>query len=140
LSLNLLLESRKKEEALTTEIIVQGTGDYVYKNGSLLITEAVFDSTEKPNANLIFLPLEYGAKKLSIRVWKSGDSIRPFGMKGRQKVSDILIQKKVPMPEKSNITVLECEGEILWVMGLRASEFTRVCESEHKTLKLLITT
>jgi tRNA(Ile)-lysidine synthase len=61
-------------------------------------------------------------------------------MKGRQKVSDILIQKKVPMPEKSNITVLECEGEILWVMGLRASEFTRVCESGHKTLKLLITT
>jgi hypothetical protein len=55
-------------------------------------------------------------------------------------VSDILIQKKVPMPEKSNITVLECEGEILWVMGLRASEFTRVCESGHKTLKLLITT
>ena len=61
-------------------------------------------------------------------------------MKGRQKVSDILIQKKVPMPEKSNITVLECEGEILGVMGLRASEFTRVYESEHKTLKLLITT
>ena len=136
----LVIESIKKEEALTTEIIVQGTGDYVYKNGSLLITEAVFDSTEKPNANLIFLPLEYGAKKLSIRAWKSGDSIRPFGMKGRQKVSDILIQKKVPMPEKSNITVLECEGEILWVMGLRASEFTRVCESGHKTLKLLITT
>ena len=125
---------------MPNEILAQGTGIYAYKNGSLSITEAVFDSTEKPNANLIFLPLEYGAKKLSIRAWKSGDFIRPFGMKGRQKVSDILTQKKVPMPEKSKVTVLECDGEILWVMGLRASEFTRVYENEHKTLKLLITT
>lgn len=138
--ISLVIESIEKEEELTTEIIVQGTGIYAYKNGSLCITESVFDSTEKPNVNLIFLPLKYGAKKLSIRAWESGDSIRPFGMKGRQKVSDILIQKKVPMPEKSNVTVLECEGEILWVLGLRASEFTRVVESDQKTLKLLITT
>ena len=138
--ISLVIESVEKEEELTTEIIVQGTGIYAYKNGSLCITESVFDSTEKPNVNLIYLPLEYGSKKLSIRVWESGDSIRPFGMKGRQKVSDILIQKKVPMPEKSNVTVLECEGEILWVLGLRASEFTRVFESKNKELKLLITT
>lgn len=138
--ISLVIESIEKEEELTTEIIAQGTGVYAYKNGSLCITESVFDSTEKPNVNLIFLPLKYGSKKLSIRAWESGDSIRPFGMKGRQKVSDILIQKKVPMPEKSNVTVLECEGEILWVLGLRASEFTRVVESDQKTLKLLITT
>lgn len=38
---------------------------------------------------------------LTLRRWREGDWFIPFGMAGRKKVSDFLIDAKVSMPEKS---------------------------------------
>jgi len=61
-----------------------------------------------------------------LRKWAHGDRIHPFGMKGVKKVSDLLIDNKVPMHEKDNIWVLESDGEIIWVVGIRSSERFKV--------------
>ena len=135
---SLVIESLENTDNSSGEIIIEGVGIYSYKNGSISITKSEFDSTENSNQNLIFLPLNFLSKRLLVRPWKPGDSLRPFGMKGRQKVSDVLTQKKVSMPDKGKVNVLECEGEILWLLGFRASEFTRVSKSDPNCLKLLI--
>lgn len=59
---------------------------------------------------------------LLLRHWQPGDKLAPLGMKGHKKVSDILIDKKIPLPHKKDIMVLISGSEIVWVAGIAASE------------------
>jgi len=44
---------------------------------------------------------------LKIREWKDGDRFSPIGMKGSMKLSDYLINRKVPLTEKPDYKILE---------------------------------
>jgi tRNA(Ile)-lysidine synthase len=59
---------------------------------------------------------------LVLRPWQAGDVLLPFGLKGRKKVSDLLIDAKVSLAEKPNVMVLESDGEIAWVLGHRLDQ------------------
>lgn len=63
--------------------------------------------------------LEY---PLTWRPWRAGDKFKPLGMNGLKKVSDFLIDLKIPADEKAKITVLESSGKIVWVVGKRISQ------------------
>ncbi|MFT5617330.1 MAG: tRNA(Ile)-lysidine synthase, partial [Arenicella sp.] len=66
---------------------------------------------------------------LTLRPWKQGDSFQPLGMKGRKKVSDFLIDSKIPLHQKEEFWVLESAGEIAWLIGLRVSEKFKITQS-----------
>lgn len=90
---------------------------------------------EKYDANSLYIDLEKVYWPLKIRKWKMGDKMRPFGMKGRKKISDILIDQKVPIAEKSRIFVLEDgEGEILWLIGKKLSDKARLYPNTQRFL------
>lgn len=59
--------------------------------------------------------------KFILRHWKKGDRLEPFGMKGSKKVSDIFNDSKLSIIDKNNIWILERNGVILWIVGIRAS-------------------
>jgi tRNA(Ile)-lysidine synthase len=59
---------------------------------------------------------------LTLRKWKEGDHFQPLGMKGRKKISDLLISEKVELSQKRKVLVLESNGEIVWVLGFRISD------------------
>jgi len=56
---------------------------------------------------------------LTLRPWQAGDRFVPFGMDGFKKVSDFLIDQKIPLNEKENIYVLVSGNDIVWVVGIR---------------------
>ncbi|MCL2328680.1 MAG: tRNA lysidine(34) synthetase TilS [Bacteroidetes bacterium] len=56
---------------------------------------------------------------LTLRPWKAGDRIRLQGIKGSKKVSDVLIDAKVPRHYKNKVWVMESADEIVWVIGYR---------------------
>jgi tRNA(Ile)-lysidine synthase len=66
---------------------------------------------------------------LKLRKWKSGDRIKPLGMKGNKKVSDILIDQKISMLEKNNIYVLLSNNDIIWIIGIIISEKYKIDKS-----------
>ncbi len=59
---------------------------------------------------------------LRIRRWRPGDRFKPLGMDGFKKISDFLIDEKVPLPQKDAIYVLEAANGICWVVGHRIDQ------------------
>jgi tRNA(Ile)-lysidine synthase len=59
---------------------------------------------------------------LKLRPWQPGDVFLPFGLKGRKKVSDLLVDAKVSLADKPKVMVLESDGEIAWVLGHRLDQ------------------
>jgi len=78
---------------------------------------------------------------LILRTHRSGDRIKPLGMNGYKKVSDIFIDDKVPLNRRKNIPILVSSGgEILCVFGIRVSDTCRVQEHTKKVVKLELLT
>lgn len=59
---------------------------------------------------------------LTIRTWQKGDRIQPLGMKNTKLVSDVLKDKKLTKFDKDNQLVIECNGEIIWLVNLMVNE------------------
>ncbi|HNR27957.1 MAG TPA: tRNA lysidine(34) synthetase TilS [Bacteroidales bacterium] len=74
------------------------------------------------DANTLEFPLE-------VRRWKPGDKFMPLGMKGFKKVSDFLIDQKVPAGDKKEICVLCSGSNIVWVIGWRIDNRYRVTDN-----------
>ncbi len=67
--------------------------------------------------------------ELTYRFWKQGDRMKPFGMKGSKKLSDIFSDAKIPLNKKKHIPLLvDPNDEILWIPGIRASRIAQVSE------------
>lgn len=79
-----------------------------------------------PSPNVAQLDDSKLAFPLTIRRWRDGDRIRPIGLEGSQKVSDILVQAKVPLFLKSSVCVAECNNQVIWVVGYRVSDEYKV--------------
>lgn len=70
---------------------------------------------------------------LTLRCWKPGDKMKPFGMHGSKKVSDILTDAKIPAHQKPTTLVLLSNEKIIWVVGVRAS---KTCSVTSKTKRI----
>ncbi len=60
-------------------------------------------------------------QRIVLRHWRKGDRIKPFGLKGSKLVSDLFNDLKLDDSEKHNAWLLEADGDIIWVLGHRAS-------------------
>jgi len=96
----------------------------------------IADFTLSKNQNTATLDFDKLDFPLTLRKWKDGDRFQPFGMKGVKKVSDFLIDNKVPRNEKSSVYVLESKEEIVWVVGYRISDRFKV-DTNAKRVYLL---
>jgi tRNA(Ile)-lysidine synthase len=73
---------------------------------------------------------------LKIRRWKKGDYFIPLGMKGRKKLSDYFVDKKISVPDKRNTWVLESDGNIAWVIGRRIDDRYKVTNNTKGILQI----
>ncbi|TKC12112.1 tRNA lysidine(34) synthetase TilS [Pedobacter polaris] len=85
------------------------------------------------NANKAFVDLEKLIFPLIVRFRQDGDKFMPLGMRNFKKLSDFLIDKKVPLPQKDKIPLLiNGNGEIIWVAGLRQDNRYKVKATTKK--------
>ncbi|NND93865.1 MAG: tRNA lysidine(34) synthetase TilS [Flavobacteriales bacterium] len=90
----------------------------------------------KENRAELFLDYQLLKFPLTVRKWKEGDSFIPLGMSGHKKVSDYLIDSKVPLEEKKRVFVLESNGEILCLIGQRINDRFKITKSTEEVLVL----
>ena len=70
--------------------------------------------------------------------WNQGDAFYPLGMKGKKKVSDFMIDSKIPLTLKQDVLILKSGGEIVWIVGYRLDERFKVTPDTKKMLRLQV--
>jgi tRNA(Ile)-lysidine synthase len=75
---------------------------------------------------------------VTVRHWEPGDRFRPLGMKQMKKISDFLIDLKVPVTEKEKVLLLLSGDEIMWVMGFRIDDRYRVTSRTSRILVITV--
>lgn len=80
-----------------------------------------------------------GAGPIVVRFPRPGDRMRPFGMAGTKKLSDLFIDAKIPQRQRARTPVVEMGGEIVWVAGVAAGEATRVSHEHEPRVRLAAT-
>lgn len=85
--------------------------------------------TSNESANIDFDKLQF---PLELRKWEKGDVFYPLGMKGKKKLSNFFIDKKISISEKENTWLLTSANKIVWVIGLRLDDRFKVTDKTTK--------
>ena len=75
---------------------------------------------------------------VTVRHWKPGDRFMPLGMKRLKKISDFLIDLKIPVTKKEKVLLLLSGSEVMWVMGYRIDDRYRVTPRTERILVLTV--
>lgn len=67
-----------------------------------------------------------------------GDRMAPLGMTGTRKLQDILTDLKVPKMQRTDVPVVVCEGEIIWLPGYRIARGWEVDGTKGKSIHLTV--
>jgi tRNA(Ile)-lysidine synthase len=106
-----------------TEIL---TGKDVYSNIKLLPADSLTQ----------FFDYERTGSVIYIRNRHNGDVFMPINSKGRRKLKDYLIDRKVPESERDKIPVVAVGNEIVWITGYNISDKFKVTENTKTVLKV----
>lgn len=72
-----------------------------------------------------------------VRTRKAGDRIVPKGMSGSKKIKSIFIEEKVPIMDRNGWPIItDCNGEILWLPGLKKSHWD-ISNEQHSNYLIL---
>ncbi|MCM1522242.1 MAG: tRNA lysidine(34) synthetase TilS [Muribaculaceae bacterium] len=97
-----------------------------------------FRSMLPPPRNVMFLDADMLTPHPTflLRPWAKGDRMAPFGLNATKLVSDIYNDNKIGVAERRRYPILEMEGKILWVCGLRPSRHYAVTPQTRRILKI----
>lgn len=84
------------------------------------------------DADLIQFPIK-------VRNWMQGDSFYPLGMKGKKKLSDFMIDEKIPVNLKSRVMLFESDHDIIWVAGYRIDNRYKITSNTKHLLIIKMT-
>jgi tRNA(Ile)-lysidine synthase len=120
-------ESVDGQQTTPKQIVLQQPASITLPNKSLIkIEEVTFDQDDYTGTNRVFLEKERFPGPWIWRTWSPGDFIRPIGMNGQiKKIQDVFTDNKIPAFKKDHIYMLEINGEIIWIPGLKISELAR---------------
>lgn len=135
------LISKKKPLPLQQAVITAPTRSITYGKHALhmhVYTRAAFILKKTAmTAALDYCRLQF---PLIIRPWQAGDFFYPLGMKGSKKISDLLIDLKIPMAVKEQVCVVTSNDQIVWVVGHRIDERFKVDEATEMVMEIVWTT
>ncbi|MDN5200474.1 tRNA lysidine(34) synthetase TilS [Fulvivirgaceae bacterium BMA10] len=90
--------------------------------------------TSKRVACLDFEKLNF---PLKLRNWKEGDWFYPLGMNHKKKLSDFMIDEKIPLTLKERVLVLTSGSSIVWVVGHRIDHRFRITDNTRMIYKII---
>ena len=74
--------------------------------------------------------------RVTLRHWRKGDRVKPFGMRGTRLVSDIFSDLKLTARQKRDTWLLTADGQVAWIVGVRASALFPVIPAAGSYIKI----
>lgn len=140
----------RNQLVITDKSSIKNTTDIICKNQKVLhnsLLKLNFEEIERdenfkidPNPNIAFLDLDKLIFPLELRIWQQGEKFFPLGMKNQRKISDFLIDVKVPLNLKDKVFVLLSHNQIIWLVGHRIDERFKIMPDTQKILKITLET
>jgi tRNA(Ile)-lysidine synthase len=116
---------------------IQITGPGVYRLSEVGAPIQIEEGQGCPPREGAVFDLSKLALPLALRTLHPGERMRPRGGRGSSKISDLLINAKVPRPQRTTLPVLAAsDGTVLFVRGLRPSEVARPDAETHRWLRV----
>lgn len=113
-----------------------GTSSFDLPDGHYMVSYGTkLESIDRNPAHAL-LDLDCLEFPLQIRSWQEGDRFIPLGMSAEKKISDFLIDNKIPLPLKKEVKVLVSGKRIAWVIGMRISDWAKVGPATQKFLHI----
>lgn len=124
---------------LTTheDVIVNGLGQFEWGGIHFEAREVSREELHfDPDNKRAYVSAEQAPFPWLFRSWENGDRIELLGLHGSKLVSDILIDHKVPVHEKSITPVLISKGRIIWVPGHGSAESTKIKDETETIIEI----
>lgn len=86
--------------------------------------------------NTAFIDFDKIQFPLTMRNWEAGDHFQPLGMKHKKKLSDFMIDEKIPLNLKKQVPLLISNNDIVWVVGYRIDDRFKITEQTVNAYKI----
>lgn len=96
--------------------------DWPFTAETMFIEQALREDFRHAPPHICYLDKDKLSFPVVFRRWRPGDRFMPLGMKGFKKVGDFLTDLKMPLHQRKQVYVLESDGEIACVAGLRPDQ------------------
>ncbi|HXA00567.1 MAG TPA: tRNA lysidine(34) synthetase TilS, partial [Cytophagaceae bacterium] len=132
-----LVITRKDLSEFMSLLIDEGISEIASGNFKLSLKSSLKENFKiSSSKDIAFLDLGKLKFPLELRKWKEGDWFCPLGMNKKKKLSDFLIDQKVPLNLKDKIYVLSSNGAVAWVVGHRIDDRFKITEKTEKILSV----
>ncbi len=128
----LYFEKEDKKEDFCLELSL-GQEVYIENDKSFVCFKEVAKDDIGKRKNCVWFDIGE-AKKLIVRNRKDGDVIKTEG--GTKKLKKLFIDEKVDINIRETVPIVELDGEILWVCGIRRSVGHKVTEKTKRAVRL----
>lgn len=136
----LILTKHKNEEEETSFLIKQGMKKLNTPSLDIIadIIPGGISKIKDKSGKTLYLDYSKIQFPITIRKWQQGDYFYPLGMDGKKKISDFLIDNKVPLHKKEDIWVVESNHTIAGILGYRTDNRYKVTSSTQQVYSLLV--
>lgn len=135
---DMVIVERKSEWNDVT--VSTSNGSYYLGPWTLVLDDLYDTSSEYLNTSEEIAILDASTLSLPLtwRKWKPGDYFFPLGLGHRKKLSDFLVDQKLSVADKESVTVVESNGNIVWVSGLRIDDRYKIVPGTTRRIRLKI--
>lgn len=97
-----------------------------------------FDDLPLNDTDWVWFDLDDLTFPLHVRSFKPGDRIRPYGMQGSQKIKKLFIDRKIHVTQRQRIPLVESQGDLIWIVGIRRSDKAIVSNKTQRILSIRV--
>ena len=124
-----IFKSRLQDKNMS-EIQISQEGEYAFGGKTVVIEKLNSMPDFKEMGNIHYAGLDF-KKPITLRTRREGDIFKPYGMSGKMKLKDYLINKKIPRQNRENLLLLAQGKEILCILGVQISQDVKVNDSKN---------